>query len=72
MPGSAGCGSATSVMPNRSVAALSELRIDYGPGYRIYFTWRGEAVVLLLCGGDKDSQAKDIVLAKRLAKEVTE
>lgn len=52
--------------------AVSELRIDYGPGYRIYFTRRGEAVVLLLCGGDKDSQAKDIMLAKTLAKEVTE
>ena len=51
---------------------VSELRIDYGPGYRVYFTRRGEAVVLLLCGGDKDSQTRDIMLAKTLAKEATE
>ena len=43
-----------------------ELRIDYGPGYRIYYTWRGEAMVLLLVGGDKSNQAHDIVRAKRL------
>jgi putative addiction module killer protein len=51
---------------------VSELRIDYGPGYRVYFTRRGEALVLLLCGGDKDSQGKDIMLAKTLAKEAME
>lgn len=46
---------------------VSELRIHYGPGYRVYFTRRGEEVVILLCGGDKASQAKDIKKAKDLA-----
>jgi putative addiction module killer protein len=47
-----------------------ELRIDYGPGYRVYYTQRGGKVILLLCGGDKTTQADDIKLAKQLAKEV--
>uniref|UniRef100_UPI003F7EC560 type II toxin-antitoxin system RelE/ParE family toxin n=1 Tax=Xanthomonas sp. 0924 TaxID=2835534 RepID=UPI003F7EC560 len=46
---------------------VSELRIHYGPGYRVYFTRRGEEVVILLCGGDKASQAKDIRKAQALA-----
>ncbi|MDH2342043.1 type II toxin-antitoxin system RelE/ParE family toxin [Bradyrhizobium sp. SSUT77] len=46
---------------------VSELRIHYGPGYRIYFENRGNAIVVLLCGGDKSTQAKDIKAAKRLA-----
>jgi putative addiction module killer protein len=46
---------------------VSEMRIDYGPGYRIYFTRRGAVLVLLLCGGDKSSQARDIAKAKELA-----
>lgn len=46
---------------------VSELRIDVGPGYRVYYTIRGEAVVLLLCGGDKDSQDRDIKRAKEMA-----
>ena len=49
---------------------VSELRIDYGPGYRVYFTKRGLLLVILLCGGDKDSQPRDIERAKILAKEV--
>ncbi len=49
---------------------VSELRIHYGPGYRIYFRKSGKTVVLLLCGGDKNSQARDIELAKRLSKEL--
>lgn len=49
---------------------VSELRIDYGPGYRVYFTKRGLLLVILLCGGDKDSQPRDIEKAKILAKEV--
>jgi putative addiction module killer protein len=54
----------------RSVGeGVSEIRIDYGPGYRVYFTRRGRTVVILLCGGDKKSQRKDIALAKRMAKE---
>jgi len=48
---------------------VSELRIDYGPGFRIYFTKRGNTVIILLCGGDKRTQAKDIQRAKRLAAE---
>ncbi len=49
---------------------VSELRIDYGPGYRVYFVRRGEMLVILLCGGDKASQNRDIVDAKALAREV--
>ena len=48
---------------------ISELRIDYGPGYRVYFHQRGNTIVLLLCGGDKRTQDLDIGLAKRLAAE---
>jgi putative addiction module killer protein len=48
---------------------ISELRIHHGAGYRLYLTRRGDSFVLLLCGGDKDSQARDIVRAKQLAKE---
>lgn len=48
---------------------ISELRIHYGPGYRIYFQKRGDFIVVLLCGGDKSTQAKDIKVAKRLAAE---
>lgn len=54
----------------RSVGeGVSEIRVDYGPGYRIYFTRRGRTLIILLCGGDKKSQHKDIALAKRMAKE---
>lgn len=45
---------------------ISELRIHYGPGYRIYFRKRNNTVIVLLCGGDKSSQAKDIRAAKQL------
>lgn len=50
--------------------AVSEMRIDVGPGYRVYFTLRGSEIVILLCGGDKKSQKRDIALAAQLAKEV--
>ena len=46
-----------------------ELRVHYGPGYRIYFTRKGNTVVVLLCGGDKGTQDRDIERAKQLAKE---
>ncbi len=48
---------------------ISELRIHYGPGYREYFQQRGTTLVILLCGGDKGSQARDIEAAKRLARD---
>ena len=51
---------------------LSELRIDYGPGYRVYFLRRGETIVIILCGGDKSAQDRDIARAKALAREVSE
>jgi putative addiction module killer protein len=48
---------------------LSEMRIDYGPGYRVYYMQRGAVLILLLCGGDKSSQVRDIQLAKDLSAE---
>lgn len=47
---------------------VSEMRIDVGAGYRLYFTRRGNTVIVLLCGGDKSTQAKDINRAIELAK----
>ena len=49
---------------------LGELRIDYGPGYRIYFVQRGHTIIVLLCGGDKSTQSRDITRAKALAQKV--
>jgi putative addiction module killer protein len=51
---------------------VSELRIHHGPGYRIYFQKRGSTIIVLLCGGDKGTQAKDIKAAKRLAEAWSE
>jgi putative addiction module killer protein len=51
-------------------SGVSELRIDYGPGYRVYFAQRGKTLVILLCGGDKRTQDADIARAIRLAKEL--
>ncbi len=49
---------------------VSELRIDYGPGYRVYFVQRRAIVILLLCGGDKDTQDRDIARARKMAEEL--
>jgi putative addiction module killer protein len=51
-------------------SGVSELRIDYGPGYRVYYVQRREVLVILLCGGDKRTQARDILTAKTLASEL--
>jgi putative addiction module killer protein len=49
---------------------ISEMRIDYGPGYRVYYTKRGNELVILLAGGDKSSQSGDIKTALRLARNL--
>ena len=51
---------------------VSELKVDVGPGYRVYYTQRGERLLLLLVGGDKSTQQKDIAMAIRLAKSFKE
>jgi putative addiction module killer protein len=55
----------------RSVGGgVSEMRIDVGPGYRVYFIRRQRIVVILLCGGDKSTQTKDIASAKQMAQQI--
>jgi len=54
----------------RIVRLQAELRVDYGPGYRLYFVQRGRVLIVLLCGGDKGSQRRDIARAKALAAEL--
>ncbi len=49
---------------------ISEMRIHYGPGYRVYYTRRGDIVFLLLCAGDKSTQSKDIKVAKTLLRSL--
>ena len=49
---------------------LFEAKINYGPGFRLYFVNRGQRIIVLLCGGDKSTQARDIKQARKLAKEI--
>lgn len=57
----------------RSVGAgVVEMKIDFGPGYRVYYIQRGQELILLLCGGDKSTQANDIERAKALAAQWAE
>jgi putative addiction module killer protein len=49
---------------------VSEMRVDFGPGYRLYFTRRGRLLIVMLAGGDKSSQARDIRRAQRILKEL--
>jgi putative addiction module killer protein len=51
-------------------SGVSEMRVDYGPGYRVYFVGRGKTVVILLCGGDKRTQTRDISSAIEMAQKV--
>jgi putative addiction module killer protein len=51
---------------------LSEMRIHFGPGYRVYYKDTGKEIIILLCGGDKSTQQEDIGKAKRIAKTLTE
>jgi len=50
---------------------LFEAKIDYGPGYRLYFVNKGKKIIVLLCGGDKSTQGRDIKQARKLAKEIS-
>ena len=51
---------------------VSEMRIHHGPGYRVYFARRGQALIVLLCGGDKSSQTRDIRRAQKMAQALSE
>ena len=53
----------------KPVGGVAEMRIDYGPGYRVYYLQDGPKLILLLCGGDKSSQQNDIANAHRIADE---
>jgi putative addiction module killer protein len=52
---------------SRFLGEISEMRIDYGPGYRVYFKDTGKEIVILLCGGDKSTQEADITRARKIA-----
>ena len=52
---------------SRFLGKINEIKIDYGSGYRVYYTERGEEIIVLLCGGDKSTQQSDIETARKLA-----
>jgi putative addiction module killer protein len=54
---------------NRFLGDISEMRIDYGPGYRVYYKDTGKEIIILLCGGDKTTQQADIARAKLIAEQ---
>jgi len=68
-PASSLVGCADFEMKRQGFGSSAELRIDYGPGYRVYFQQRGSLLVLLLAGGTKSTQESDIAKAKKLAGE---
>ena len=57
---------------SRFLGDISELRIDYGPGYRVYYKDTGKEIIILLCGGDKSTQEADIKKARKIAKSYKE
>ena len=57
---------------HKMFGAVGEMRIDFGPGYRIYFTLRGQELIILLCGGSKKTQVRDIAAAKVLQADLSE
>ena len=67
---SAGWSRETRATSSLSAAVSAKMRVDYGPGYRIYFASRGSTLIILLCGGDKKTQTADIKRAKALAREI--
>lgn len=66
----AACHWATLAMSSLWAKGSSELRIDYGPGYRVYYVQRGQTLVILLAGGEKHTQDRDIETALELAREL--
>ena len=55
---------------HKMLGPIGEMRIDFGPGYRVYFTMRQQVIIILLCAGNKKSQVRDIDQARRLAKDL--
>ena len=69
-PASTAWKSATPARAARSRGGVAEMKIDFGPGYRVYYTQRGALLVVLLCGGDKSTQNNDIQIALKMAQDL--